>query len=79
MIPFSSGFVYLFGFGVPLGASVHLVGAAAKSRPFKTSSLWSQPEAVGGALQMFLQFISKQLLFPSFVCFSFTYQVPEEG
>lgn len=28
---------------------------------------------------MFLQFISKQLLFPSFVCFSFIYQVPEEG
>lgn len=28
---------------------------------------------------MFLQFVSKQLLFPSFVCFSFIYQVPEEA
>lgn len=39
----------------------------------------SRQGKVSRALQMFLQFVSKQLLFPSFVCFSFIYQIPQDS
>lgn len=80
MTQFCSVFVCL---GMPLGPGVLLVRvlrsqvSAGTSWPFKALCGHSQKQLV--VLQMFLQFVSEQLLFPSFVCFSFIYQIPEEG